>query len=109
MVVYSVKTRPNKKEWFKNGLHHRLDGPAIEFVDGGTKYWYKDGLKHREDGPAIEFDNGEKHYYLGGRLLSLEQWEYEVKQLLPIISTSQEVLDAYKLLVGNGYAVIKEG
>lgn len=108
MVVYSVKTRPNKKEWFKNGLHHRLDGPAIEW-ESGTKYWYKDGLKHREDGPAIEFNNGEKHYYLGGRLLPLEQWESEVKQLPPIIITSEVLQDAYKLLVSNGYTVIKEG
>jgi hypothetical protein len=31
--------------WFKNGLRHRDDGPAIEYVDG-NKAWYKNGLLH---------------------------------------------------------------
>jgi len=27
------------KEWFQNGVLHRTDGPAIEFVDGTKEYW----------------------------------------------------------------------
>jgi hypothetical protein len=26
------------KKWFKNDLRHRLDGPAIEWIDGGKSY-----------------------------------------------------------------------
>ena len=42
------------KYWYKNGKHHRDDGPAIEMACG-IKYWYKNGKHHREDGPAVEF------------------------------------------------------
>ena len=39
--------------WFKNGLYHRKNGPAIIYSHG-TKLWYYEGKLHREDGPAIE-------------------------------------------------------
>lgn len=35
-----------------SGKPHRLDGPAIENPDGSF-VWYKHGLIHREDGPAV--------------------------------------------------------
>ena len=41
------------KEWYKNGLRHREDDPAVEYADG-EKEWYKNGLRHREGGPAVE-------------------------------------------------------
>lgn len=31
---------------------HRLDGPAIKWVDGST-YWYVNNKQHRLDGPAV--------------------------------------------------------
>lgn len=49
--------------WYKNGLFHREDGPAVECSDG-DKYWYKNALKHREDGPAIERWNGKKEWWI---------------------------------------------
>lgn len=43
--------------WYKNGVLHRLDGPAVIIWDhNGIKIeenWYKDGKLHRLDGPAI--------------------------------------------------------
>jgi aminopeptidase N len=30
----------------------------------GTKIWYKDGLRHRENGPAVECADGRKYWYL---------------------------------------------
>jgi len=53
---YGTKTYTNSK-----GQYHRIDGPAIEYVDG-SKYWYKDGLYHRTDGPAWEYTNGKKYW-----------------------------------------------
>lgn len=41
------------KEWFYNGFLHRVNGPAVEFING-TKEWWVNGKLHREDGPAIE-------------------------------------------------------
>ena len=55
----------NHIEWYKNGVRHREDGPAIEYADG-RKQWYLNGLLHREDGPAFEWADGEKQWYLNG-------------------------------------------
>ncbi len=65
------------KYWFKEGLFHREDGPAIEHANG-TKQWFKEGRWHREDGPAIEspiritaeFSVLQKTWYLEGKLLT---------------------------------------
>lgn len=38
---------------YVNDKLHCDDGPAI-ICKNGVKYWYKHGLRHREDGPAIE-------------------------------------------------------
>jgi len=76
------------KEWYKNGLRHREDDPAVEYADG-EKEWYKNGLRHREggpavesnryrvwwlegnchrlDGPAIEYSNGGKEWWIEGQ------------------------------------------
>jgi hypothetical protein len=53
------------KIWYLNGLHHREDGPAIEYASG-DKCWYLNGRRHREDGPAIEYVSGSKAWYLNG-------------------------------------------
>jgi len=47
------------KCWYRNGVIHRDDGPAIELANA-DKYWYRDGQRHREDGPAIEYIDGTK-------------------------------------------------
>ena len=54
------------KQWYRNGKLHRVDGPAIEDADG-TKAWFVDGKRHRVDGPAIEHADGTKQWYLNGR------------------------------------------
>jgi hypothetical protein len=53
------------KIWRHNGLIHRLDGPAVEYVNG-TKMWYEHGYEHREDGPAIEYPSGLVYWRLNG-------------------------------------------
>jgi hypothetical protein len=35
------------KWWCKNGLLHREDGPAVEYL-GGAKSWYLEGKKYNE-------------------------------------------------------------
>jgi len=32
---------------------HRTGGPAVEYLDTGTKWWCDNGQYHRLDGPAI--------------------------------------------------------
>jgi hypothetical protein len=66
----------------KNVLH-RLHGPAIEVSDGSYYVWYKDGLIHRDDGPAMTlvaqsgqgtqelyFTNGEPHSKDGLKIIN---------------------------------------
>jgi len=62
------------KEWWQNGLIHRINGPAIEWSDG-TKMWCQDGIAHRVDGPAIKWGNGRINYIIWGQFFSKEQFE----------------------------------
>lgn len=60
-----------------DGILHRVDGPAVEYSNGGYEYWV-DGKLHREDGPAIWHPPDERMpwhsvditelYYLHGKL-----------------------------------------
>lgn len=40
------------KEWYKDGLVHRDNGPAFVSADGWAE-WRIEGRLHREDGPAV--------------------------------------------------------
>lgn len=51
--------------WYSNGNHHRIGGPACEYIDG-EKRWYICGKLHRLDGPAIEFPNGNQSWFING-------------------------------------------
>lgn len=46
-----------------NWVLHRLDGPAVELIDG-TKKWCVNDKFHRLDGPAIEWSDGDKEYWI---------------------------------------------
>jgi hypothetical protein len=48
------------------GAYHRVDGPAIEWPNGG-KTWYKNGQISREDGPAHEWPDGSQMWYRNGK------------------------------------------
>jgi hypothetical protein len=77
--------RYNTKIYYKDGLFHREDGPAIEHANG-HKAWYINGMRHREDGPAIIFSNGLERYYFYDQMLpnikSQKEYEKYIK-LLP--------------------------
>lgn len=65
---------PDNKSWYMNGLSHREGGPAIEDLCNQKYWWYKDGFLHRADGPAVEYPDGTKWYYLNGVRLSEEDF-----------------------------------
>ncbi len=54
-----------EKRWLQFGELHREDGPAIIRPNGSTQ-WFRDGVCHREDGPAIERADGTKEWWLNG-------------------------------------------
>ena len=70
------------KSWRVNGLLHRLDGPAMEWLDG-TKSWWVNGQRHRLNGPAIEFADGSKQWWINGEQLSEFEFKKRIKQLSP--------------------------
>lgn len=39
------------EEWLYNGKHHRIGGPAI--ITPGCEEWMQNGVHHRTDGPAF--------------------------------------------------------
>jgi len=52
-------------------IHHRLDGPAVEWADG-SKSWYVNDKLHRTDGPAVERATGSKDWRVDGKLHRLD-------------------------------------
>jgi len=79
-------------EYFHHGIRHRLDGPALQYKDGG-QIWYINGETsrlddgpvwtkgdgtqiwmdkksnlHRVDGPAVIYPNGSQYWYQNGKL-----------------------------------------
>jgi len=57
------------KGWLVDDKLHRLDGPAIEGLNG-WKEWFVDGKRHRLDGPAIEYANGTKSWFVNDNRLT---------------------------------------
>lgn len=57
----------------KDGVIHRIGGPAIEYYYG-NKTWYVNGLLHREDGPAVMNADGGKYWWLNDVKYTYDEW-----------------------------------
>jgi hypothetical protein len=79
----SWKVASGNKFWYHHGKRHRIDGPAIEWVNG-IKEWYQDGKLHRLDGPAYEGDSDSNGWYQYGKLHRLDgparEWDDGTKE-----------------------------
>lgn len=53
----------NVENWYKNGVLHREDGPAV--VNGIHIEWHLNGKLHRTDGPAMQYYDIEEWYING--------------------------------------------
>jgi len=99
VTVYKKEGRQEltKNEWFALDCSqlHRLNGPAMERVDG-TKYWYVNGKLHRTDGPVIEWSDGTKSWCVNGNLLNTEETETWLEENKVDLAT-QEGQMAFKL------------
>lgn len=76
-----VEWEDGYKEWRKEGIIHREDGPAVE-KSNGTKYWYKNGTWHRTTGPAIEYYNGSKLWHLDGNIIRAKDLKYFIENMI---------------------------
>ena len=70
------------KWWTLNGLIHREDGPAVEWING-DKSWYFHGQRHREDGPAYEDNDGYKEWWYHDRWIKCDSQE-EFERLIKL-------------------------
>jgi len=59
------------KAYFKDGLLHRKNKPAIELING-IKQWHLNGEKHRIGGPAVSTPEGTEYWYQFGYLHRLD-------------------------------------
>ena len=59
---HSIK-RSGFLKYYKNGILHRDDGPAV--IGKDYYKYYKNGVLHRDDGPAIDIDTVTSHKYEG--------------------------------------------
>ena len=83
------------KHWWVDDRRHRIDGPAIEYASG-TKIWYVNGERHRLDGPAIEWSYGTKEWWIDGKQLSTEEVEKWLREN-NVDLTTEEGQMAFKL------------
>lgn len=52
--------------WMKNNcLHRDEDLPAVE-IKNHSKHWFKDGVRHRSNGPAVVETDGETVFWVNG-------------------------------------------
>jgi len=67
-----VRQSTDLTEYYKDKamtVYHRLDGPAIECLDG-YKAWYANDKRHRVDGPAFE-SKRHKEWWVDGVVITL--------------------------------------
>ena len=69
--------------WMLNGRFHSFnDIPSIFRMNSDHfKMWHKNGLCHRLTGPAIEFANGVVQYWIEGKRFTKKQFEERVRCL----------------------------
>lgn len=66
-ALTEIRIQPHATFYFLNGEFHRMDGPAIDHIDG-TKQWCVHGNSHRDDGPAVIWADGGQQWWVNGIL-----------------------------------------
>jgi hypothetical protein len=87
------------KVWYIDGKMHRLDGPAIVYTDG-SKEWYIDGKRHRLDGPAVECADGDKVWFINGKYLIEEEF-IDLTSPKPVALTLDQIAAKFGIRVDN--------
>ena len=60
----AIEEATGDKLWYKNGLLHRENLPAV--IRSGHKQWYRNGKMHRVGLPALEDSSGYKEWWMDG-------------------------------------------
>ena len=88
------------KRWFINGIRHREDGPAVEFLDG-ENHWYFNGKVHRLNGPALELFNGIKIWYINGFHVTDEITQWAKDNDIDLDNLAEEDKTLIKIVWGD--------
>ena len=67
-VLNSILEFTNRREWYKNGKLHRINGPAIEYKNG-CKKWYRNGILYKECGPDIVYNRIKKKWFINKKIM----------------------------------------
>jgi len=86
-IIYDIEEFRGAKYWRLNGLYHRENGPAVEYIDG-HKLWYKNGKLHRDDGPAADWYYRSKEYWYDGKHLPHVNSNEELKRYIKLLTIS---------------------
>jgi len=62
----AIITKNKFREWYWQGKHHRLKGPAV--IGEENIRWCQNGQLHRDDGPALIWYGGQQEWYQHGKL-----------------------------------------
>lgn len=78
-MIKCYKDSFGTKKWFNSkGQLHRVDGPAVEYIDG-YKVWFRKDRVHRLKGPAIEYHDGTRAWYYYGKFIECNSQEDFIK------------------------------
>lgn len=67
--------RPERTDEFGKPCWYSKDGSNSIEYSNGSRVWFKNGMVHREDGPAIiYFKTGKKSFYINGERISEEEF-----------------------------------
>ena len=84
--------------WRLNGKKHREgDLPAV--TEDGSKFWYKHGLRHRTQGPAIEYSLGRKEWFLDGENMTEAEHAFAMNPTTDMTIAEIEKKLGYKIKV----------
>ena len=75
--------------WYRNGIVHRGDGPAIERADG-TREWFAEGMRHCDTGPAVTSPDGGRRWFIHGKELSEAEFDDMQERI------SEEIADQFR-------------
>jgi len=100
------------KNWYKDGLFHREDGPAEEWPDG-TKFWYLDGIEIPEEefnkrtsikpqkiDSKVKVLKDQKYLFLDTETGGLSEKEFDILSIgYLVVSSSLRVLEKGEILI----------
>jgi len=97
LITYTVTVEDNGDTWWynQNDEYHRLDGPAVELVNG-HKAWYQNDKRHRLDGPAVEYADGDKEWWIKNRKFTEKQFHTKIEAMNRYRKVKKIVLEGVK-------------